>query len=187
VLSALAHGRDAKLAPGLFEAVVTSARGLDNKRRTLYVDLALSAFSGEVRSSLEAAMRNGTYEYQTQIAREFVAQGLEQGLERGLERGLKQGRQEGLKQGLEKGEQKGRLEGERRALFQVLAARGLKVEGAARRRLLSCTELTQLERWLNLAVKAQAGQQLLEHESPAKPVARATAPRSQARKPRARR
>ncbi len=93
-------------------------------------------------------MRSGTYKYQTQIAREFVAQGVEQG----LQRGLKQGRQEG--------ELKGRLEGERWALLQVLEARGLKVEGAARRRLMTCTELAQLERWLRLAVKVQSVEQL---------------------------
>jgi hypothetical protein len=175
VLSALAHGGDAKLAPALFEAVVTSARGLDKRRGTLYVDLALSAFSGVVRRVLETTMRSGTYEYQTQIAREFVAQGLKEGLKRGLKRGL------------ERGEQKGRLEGERQALLQVLAARGLKVEGAARRRLLACTELAQLEQWLSLAVKVQSVPQLLKHESTPQPVARTRTPRLQARRPRARR
>jgi predicted transposase YdaD len=165
----LAHGRDARLAPALLEAVLNSARGLDTERYSFYVDLALSAVSGKERRALEAMMRSGTYQYQSELVRKLVGQG----------------RQEGRQEGLEQGEQKGRLEGERRALFQVLAARGLKVEGAARRRILACTELSLLERWLSLAVKVQSVRQLLEHEAPRKPIARTRASRPQPRRLRA--
>jgi hypothetical protein len=187
VLSALTHGHNAEQAPELFEAVVTSARGLDKRRSTFYVDLALSSFSGEVRRALEATMQRGTYEYQTEFVRNFVAQGLEQGRQEGLEQGLEQGLERGRQEGLEQGEQKGRLEGERRALFQVLEARGLKVEGGARRRLMACTDLSQFERWLSLAVKVQSVQQLFKHEGTPQHRARTPASRPRARRPRAKR
>jgi hypothetical protein len=153
VLSVLAHGKDAKLAPGLFEAVLSTARGLEEERGTFYVDLALSAFGGAARKALEALMRSGSYEYQSEFARKYVAQGREEG----------------------------NLEGERRALLKVLEARGLTVEGAARRRVLECTDLAQLERWLGQAVTAKSVQELFK---PRKPAVRAAGGRMKARKPR---
>ncbi len=148
VLSALMHGHDDKQAPALFEAVLSSARSLEKGRVTFYVDLALSGFSPAVRSTLEAAMRDGTYEYQTEFVRKFVAQGMEQG------------RQEGRQEG----KQEGRLEGEQQALLKVLEARGIKAEGVVHQRILACTELAQLERWLVLAVKVQSVHELFESE-----------------------
>ncbi len=207
VLSAVMHGRDDKRAPALFEAVLTSVRGLDKGRVTFYVDLALSAFGPEVRSALEATMRYGTYEYQTEFVRKFVAQGLEQGRQEGRQEGRLEGRQEGRLEGRQEGKlegrqegklegrqegklegrQEGRLEGERQALLKVLEARGLKVGGLARRRLLACTELAQLERWLGLAVKVQSIQELFENEPLPPPRARPVGPHLKARKPRTRR
>jgi hypothetical protein len=64
------------------------------------------------------------------------------------------------------------LEGERRALFKVLDARGLTVDSAARRRLMACTELAQLERWLGKAVTVQSVQELFQPKSSSKPTAR---------------
>jgi hypothetical protein len=116
------------LAPGLVDAVVSSAQGLDSERFTLYVDLALSALGGAVRAALEAKMRSGNYEYQSELVRELVG--------------------------------KGRLFGERAAIFQVLEARGLKVDDSARQRIEACTELEQLKRWLRVAATAQSVQEL---------------------------
>jgi hypothetical protein len=170
VLSALAHGRDAKLAPALFEAVVSSAWRLDRERLSFYIDLAVSAFGGAARSALEAFMQSGSYQYQSELVRKLVGHGLEKGLK--------------------KGEQKGRLEGEHRALFKVLKARRLTVDDTARRRILACKDLAQLELWLGKAVTVQSLQELFKHKLSAKPVARTTGSRGRnvkARKPRARR
>jgi hypothetical protein len=160
VLSMLAHGKDEKLAPGLFEAVLSTARGLEEERSTFYVDLALSAVTEAGRGALEELMRSHHYEYQSEFARRYVAQG------------LKQGREEG------------HLEGERRALLKVLEARGLSVEGAARRQVLACTDLAQLERWLSQAVTVQSVQELFKPRLRSKTAARTTSARVKARKPR---
>jgi hypothetical protein len=178
VLSALAHGRDAKLAPALFEAVVSSAQRLDKERLSFYIDLAVSAFGGAARSALEAFMQSGSYQYQSELVRKLVGHGLEKGLEKGLKKGLQQG------------EQKGRLEGEHRALIKVLKARGLTVDDTARRRILACTELAQLELWLGKAVTVQSVQELFKHKLTARPAARRTGAHGRnvkARKPRVRR
>ncbi|HVG57942.1 MAG TPA: hypothetical protein VNA24_05265 [Hyalangium sp.] len=175
VLSVLAHGKDAKLAPGLFEAVVSTVRGLEEERGTFYVDLALSAFGAAARSALEELMRSSIYEYQSEFARKYVAQGLRQGREEGREEGLQQGREEG------------HLEGERRALLKVLEARGLSVEGAARRRVLACTDLEQLERWLSRAVTVQSVQELFKPRPRSKTVGRAAGVRVRTRRQQVRR
>jgi hypothetical protein len=89
-------------------------------------------------------MRSGTYEYQSDFARTYVAQG----------------RQEGLHKGLQKGLHEGLCRGERVALLEVLDARGLAVDAAARQRILACTQPSQLKRWLRKAVTVKSVQEL---------------------------
>jgi len=76
------------------------------------------------------------YEYQSEFARKYVAQG----------------REEGLRQG--------RHEGEQEALLEVLDARGLQVDDSARQRIMACTDLSQLKSWLRKAVTAASVQEL---------------------------
>ncbi|KFE65440.1 hypothetical protein [Hyalangium minutum] len=175
VLSAMAHGQKPELAPGLFEAVASSSRGLAREQATFYLDLAFSSLGEAVRRVLESIMKSGEYEYQSEFFRKFVAQGMEKGMEKGLERGLKQGRQEG------------HLEGERQALIKVLEARGFAVEGTAQRRILACTERAQLERWLGQAVTAKSVQELFQRKPTPKRAGRSSSPRLKARSPRAKR
>jgi predicted transposase YdaD len=101
--------------------------GLEAERVRLYVDLALSSLSEVARAALEALMRSGNYQYQSEFAQKYVAQGREEGRE--------------------EGRQEGRQEGEMAALFEVLDARGLVVDEEARRRILACTETAQLKLW----------------------------------------
>jgi hypothetical protein len=49
---------------------------------------------------------------------------------------------------------KGRAEGEAGMLLRVLAARGFEVPGPVRERVLSCTDLSQLESWGDRAATA---------------------------------
>jgi hypothetical protein len=42
------------------------------------------------------------------------------------------------------------------ALLEVLDARGLQVDGAARERIMACTDLAQLKLWLRKAVTARS-------------------------------
>ena len=97
-------------------------------------------------------MQSGNYEYQSEFARKYVAQGREEGLQQGL--------------------QEGRYEGERAALFEVLDARGLEVDDATRQRILACSEQEQLNLWLRRAVTAKSVRELFEEGTAARPAAK---------------
>ena len=77
-------------------------------------------------------MQSGKYEYQSEFARKYVAQGREEG----------------------------RQEGELAALMEVLDARGLDVDEVSRQRLLACTDVAQLKIWLRKAVTVKSVQEL---------------------------
>jgi len=158
VLSAMAHGR-AEVGASIARTVLAAWGELDTERVRLYVDLVLGSLSEAARGALEALMQRGTYEYQSEFARKYVAQG------------RKEGREEGREEGLQKGREEGREEGEREALFEVLDARGLRVGERERQRILACTDLSQLKRWLRKAVSVRTTQELFEPEPPAKPKA----------------
>ncbi|WP_224247477.1 RpnC/YadD family protein [Hyalangium gracile] len=100
-------------------------------------------------------MGSGTYQYQSEFARKYVAQGLQEGLLKGRE--------------------EGRHEGEQVALLEVLDARGIEVDDASRAQILACTEQEQLKLWLRKAVTAESVQDLFTNEPPARPVARKAA------------
>jgi uncharacterized protein involved in propanediol utilization len=51
------------------------------------------------------------------------------------------------------------------ALLEVLEARGLQVDEQSRQRIVACTELEQLRRWLRKAVSVQSVQELFEAAS----------------------
>ena len=81
-------------------------------------------------------MANGAYEYQSDFARRYVAQG----------------RAEGEAQGQARGEARGRAH----ALLGVLSARGIAVPDDVRARISECADLDLLDRWLASAVTAVA-------------------------------
>ena len=146
----------------------------------------MSSLSEAARGALEALMQRGTYEYQSEFARKYVAQGREEGLQKGREEGREKGREEGR----EKGREEGLYEGERMALLEVLDARGLKVKEEARQRILACLEQTQLKRWLRMAVSVRTTEELFEPEPAARPTARKAGkrgPNLKAPKPRSKR
>ncbi len=174
-----AHGHNEELGPALIEAVMSSARGLDNERFSFYFDLAISSLGEAARRALEAKMQSGSYQYQSEFVRKFIAQGRQEGLE--------EGREAGRQEGLEAGQQKGRLEGGLMALFKVLDARGLEVDDASRQRLLACTDLAQLEDWLREAVTVHSVQELFEHKRSSKRTAGTHGRHVKARKPRSKR
>jgi hypothetical protein len=151
VLSAMAHGHT-EVGQTIARTVLAAVEGLDEERLRLYVDLALSSLTQVARNALEALMQSGNYEYQSEFARKYVAQG----------------RQEGLQEGLQKGLQKGEVA----ALFEVLDARGLKVDAKARKRIVACTEPAQLKGWLRKAVTVQSVQELFEPLPASRPTAR---------------
>jgi hypothetical protein len=121
----MVHGHGTH-ALAIAEAALAAARGLDDERSKLYADLVLTSVDAAARAILEALMASGNYEYQSDFARRYVAQGKREGEAAGLAR----------------------------ALLAVLAARGLEVPADARARIETCKDLEQLDAWLKRAVAA---------------------------------
>jgi hypothetical protein len=80
VLSAMAHGRDvdAAKAARIAFAAQTASSGLDDDRSRLYFDLVSSSLSEAARRELQA-MDFAKYEYQSDFAKRYVAQGRAEG------------------------------------------------------------------------------------------------------------
>jgi hypothetical protein len=135
VLSALAHGETEQGAT-IAAAVLPAIQGLDDDRLKLYYDLVYNSLNEAARRALEAMMKG--YEYQSDFAKKYVAQGHAEGLTEGLAEGLT----------------RGRIEEAARAVLTVLRVRGLAVSDAARERILSQKDPERLERWLEKAAVA---------------------------------
>lgn len=72
VLSAMAHGQGEQGA-AIAAAVLPAIRGLDDERARFYGDLVLTSLNEAARRTLETMMKN--YEYQSDFAKKYVAQG----------------------------------------------------------------------------------------------------------------
>src|SRR5207237_718587 len=70
--------------------------------------------------------------------------------------------EEGRQKGLDEGRAKGRAEGRAMAVLDLLAVRGVSVSPEARQRILSCTDIVALGRWLERAARATHIAQVLE-------------------------
>jgi Domain of unknown function (DUF4351) len=92
VLSAMAHGQDPDIERSVQVAIAAqlASLGLDEDRSKFYCDLVQHALSEAARRALRN-MDLSKYEYQSEFARRYVAQGREEGREQGLEKGLEQG------------------------------------------------------------------------------------------------
>jgi hypothetical protein len=125
VLSALAHGREGR-AVEIGRAALTAVARLDDERRALYTDLVLYALAGAAREALEIEMNLTNYEFKSDF----------------------------FKLKLAEGEARGEARGKARAVLAVLAARGLAVSDEIRSRVLACTDLSTLDRWIARAATA---------------------------------
>jgi predicted transposase YdaD len=132
VLSAMVHGETGQGAT-IAAAVLPAVRELDEDRARFYYDLVYNSLNEAARRSLEAMMKG--YEYQSDFAKKYVAQG----------------RAEGRTEGLVEGRAEGRAEEAARALLTVLRARGLAVPDTLRERILAQKDPERLERWLEKA------------------------------------
>jgi flagellar biosynthesis/type III secretory pathway protein FliH len=142
VLSAMAHG-ETEQGAAVGAAVLPAILELDDDRARLYYDLVYNSLSETARREME--MIKG-YEYQSDFAKKYVAQGHAEG--------LTEGRAEGLTKGITEGLTKGRTEEAARNLLAVLRARGVAVPEAVRQRILAQNDLERLERWLEKAAVA---------------------------------
>jgi flagellar biosynthesis/type III secretory pathway protein FliH len=101
-------------------------------------------------------MRSGKYEYQSEFARKYVAQGREEGRQQAREEGRQQAREEGRQQaGLQ-------------ALLEVLDVRGFEIDADTRQRILACAEPSQLKVWLRRAVTVRSVHALFAPEPASK-------------------
>src|SRR3954465_11311094 len=76
VLSAMAHGETDRGAT-IAAAVLPAIQGLDDDRVKLYYDLVYNSLNEAARRTLEAIMKG--YEYQSDFAKKYVAQGRAEG------------------------------------------------------------------------------------------------------------
>jgi len=131
VLSAMAHGETEQGAT-IAAALLPAIRELDDDRAKLYYDLVYNSLNEAARRAMEAMMKG--YEYQSDFAKKYVAQG--------------------LSEGVTKGRTEGRTEEAARNVLAVLRVRGLAVPDAVRERILAQKDLERLERWLEKAAVA---------------------------------
>jgi post-segregation antitoxin (ccd killing protein) len=130
VLSALAHGKTKK-GKAIASAVLPAFQRLDADRGRFYYDLVYNSLNEATRRSLETSMKG--YQYQSDFAKKYVAQG----------------RAEGRAEVLAEAQAK-----VARAVLMVLRARGIAVSDAARERILAEKDPERLERWLERAAVA---------------------------------
>ena len=81
VLSAIEHGQsaDIPLAARIASAAIVASADIDAERSKLYLDLILIALSQNAPEALETTMNSLGYEYQSDFARRYVAQGKAEG------------------------------------------------------------------------------------------------------------
>lgn len=143
VLSMLAHGRTAaperavEIASAALEAIGTAAR-IDEDQKADYADIVLWALGTAARSLLEERMSRGNHQYQSDFARRYFSEGKVVG------------------------KVEGKAEGEAEALLEVLAARGIAVEGEQLERIRTCSDVDQLRRWLRRAATATTLTEVLD-------------------------
>jgi hypothetical protein len=133
VLSAMAHG-ETEQGAAIAAAVLPAILKLDDDRGRLYYDLLYNSFNEAARR--EMLMIKG-YEYQSDFAKKYVAEGLA----------------------------RGRTQEAARNLLSVLRVRGIAVPDGVRERILAETEPERLERWLEKAVIAASVNEILDEPS----------------------
>jgi hypothetical protein len=81
VLSAIEHGQgaDIPLAARIASTAIVASADIDAERSRLYLDLILISLSEHARTAFEVTMNSLGYEYQSDFARRYVAQGRAEG------------------------------------------------------------------------------------------------------------
>ena len=87
--------------------------------------------------------------------------GLENFFSEAQRRNYERGRAHGKAEGRAEGKAEGKAEGEIAALLKILARRRLTPSAEQRRRILGCTDLAVLERWLDRSLSVSSVAELL--------------------------
>jgi hypothetical protein len=142
VLSMMAHG-ETEQGVTIAGALLPALHGLDDDRARFYHDLVYNSLNEAARRALETMMKG--YEYQSDFAKKYVAQGRDEGLAEGRD--------------------EGRTEEAARALLTVLRVRNITVPEAARERILAQKDPERLERWHERAIVAASIAEVLDNPS----------------------
>jgi len=134
VLSAMAHG-DTEQGATIASAVLPAVQGLDDERARFYYDLVYNSLNDAARRALETMMKG--YEYQSDFAKKYVAQGRAEG----------------------------RAEEATRAVLTALRVRGIAVPETTRERIVAEKDPERLERWLERAILAASLAEVLDEPS----------------------
>lgn len=137
VLSSIAHG---STSLDVAIAATIAVAGLDEERLKMYYDLIVASLTHAARIALEKHMATSNYQYQSEFARKYVAQG----------------KAEGILEGKAEGEAAGKAN----ALLTFLGARGLALDEEGRARIAACTDIEQLDEWIKRAATAATIAQL---------------------------
>ena len=122
------------------KAALIACHGLSEDRALPYSGLVFLSLNRAAKAALEKLMASGQFEYQSDFA-------------------LKH-RGEGEAIGVAKGEAIGVAKGEAKAVIAFLEARQVPLGSEARERILACTDLSVLERWIRQAVTVAAVEEL---------------------------
>lgn len=138
VLSALVHG-EVEDPEAVAHATLEVVRGLDDEPRSVYVELLASQLNAVTRRIMELLM-NQPFEVKSEFGRHVFALGEA------------------------RGEARGKAEGEAHGILTVLRGRGLTVSDALEARILACTDLAVLDRWLLRAIRIERADEVLTED-----------------------
>ena len=144
----MAHGRDeVTTATAIGVAAVKAVSRLSEEQRLLYSLLIEANLSEAARKAIE--MQPGLENYFSEAQR------------RNYERGRAEGEAKGKAEGKAEGEAKGKVD----AVLKILTRRGLTPSADQRRRIIACTDLATLDRWLDRSLSASSVDELLASPS----------------------
>ena len=152
VLSVMAHGRGkVATAAAIGAAAAKAILRLPEEQRVLYSLLIEANLSEAARKAIE--METGLEKFFTKAQRRNFERGRAEGVTKGMAQGVAQGVAKGVAQGVAKGKAE--------ALLTIVTHRGLTLTAAQRRRIMGCTDVAMIERWLERALSASSGAELL--------------------------
>lgn len=135
VLSAMAHARgDPLVAARITRAMRRACAHLEPERAAVYYDIVERLLTQAARTALEEMMELRDYKFKSAFSRKHIAIGRAEG----------------------------KAEGKAEAVLAVLNRRGVAVSDQERQRILTCTDLAVLERWLDTAVTANDVREVFE-------------------------
>jgi hypothetical protein len=144
VLSVLAHGGgDVETAVSIARAAVNAVLPLPEEQQLLYSILIEQALSEAARKAMEMEPR--------------IEKFFSEAHRRSYDRGKAEGKAEGEAEGKAEGEAKGKAE----ALLMFLKRRGMAITNDQQRRILACTDLATLDRWLDRAFSVASVDELV--------------------------